>query len=735
VDIDDEEAMAGFQSSNKRRWEATKACIQVIVFFTFLILYSCVVMLECDIYERYLQETVTDHFKKPFASKFAPSEVNSQEKLWEYIDNGLIGALFGNGTSQYGETKLEHGLPTLGGDQFASNRVLGAARIRQLKVVPGDRASGGCGERGAYYEFFAKCYPQYSPRVEKIDTYGSTSETFEWIPSVVDSVMPGRFAFYGTGGYLETLSANMTYTRERMQILKDSEWLDVSTRVLMFDFNIWNPNLELYAITRVMFEISPIGDWFHNVRVLILKPRYLSAFGNNSGAEWMMTIFECLIALFCLYYIADEISEFWVNMGEYVQDGWNMIDWATLVLLLVAFVMRIQNYTSAGALVPGLNEKDDPMAYTDLQKFAERIYDTRKINSFNSVLIWVKIVKYVPMMPYARVMKELFASSGSMFLCFVALFVIFFIGFGLAFCVGFGMDVQELSSWPVSWVYLGRSLLGDVDVTEIYRYAPYAGSLMLMLFVVGMYMVLLNLWYALILFSFSQTREVILEKKESKDEKPLLEVFIGELKNAILANLDIERMVRKYTPGLHARTMEKWRRAEAKVGRRRDRRLALEHERTRNQQLDRAKSGWSLMPFNRTLEGGSTLNRPGSLLGIGDIEDTTVHVGAEGNKDEAASEVTDEDLDLGPMSPTNVHAKKKWQRRMGLDEEIKPSVDDLESAIQSLGTQILDRVRHIGKEVKDEMEETKEVLAGIKDVIQVVNRRVKDLDVVQKQSL
>lgn len=261
---------------------------------------------------------------------------------------------------------------------------------------------------------------------------------------------------------------------------------------------------------------------------------------------------------------------------------------------------------------------------------------------------------------------------------------------------------------------------------------------MLGLFVVGVYMVLLNMWYALILYAFSSTRELILEKKEARDEKPLLEVFMSEMKSTFQESVPVERLIRRYTPGLHARTMEKWRRAETKVHRRKDRRIALEQERTRNQQLDRAKSSWSLMPFNRTLEGGQELNRPGSLLGIGDShlkEEVEVEVKASGAQGEAASDVSDESLDLGPLSPTKVHAQKKWKKRMGLDEKVKPPLEDLESAVSSLGTQILDRVRHIGREVKDEMEETKEVLAGIKDVIQVVNRRVKDLDIVQKQHL
>merc|ERR1719453_1747484 len=109
--------------------------------------------------------------------------------------------------------------------------------------------------------------------------------------------------------------------------------------------------------------------------------------------------------------------------------------------------------------------------------------------------------------------------------------------------------------------------------------------------------------------------------------------------------------------------------------------------------------------------------------------------GVEVRQDEADSEVSGASLDMGPLSPTKVHAKQKWKKRMGLEEKIIPELFELESAISSLGNQVLDRVKHIGDEVKSEMLETKEVLSGINDVLGVVNRRVKDLEVVQREHL
>jgi len=454
----------------------------------------------------------------------------------------------------------------------------------------------------------------------------------------------------------------------------------------------------------------------------------LRLFGNNSAFEWVMTICEAMLLLFVLYYVAEEVSEMVVSISEYFQDGWNIIDWASLTILIAFFYIRIDNYIVAGDFAPiGLMEIDDHKYYESLQYVAERMASARSLNAFNVVLIWLKVVKYIPFLPYSRVLKELFAACWQLFVSFAAIFSIFFVGFGLAFNVGFGMEYEELQSWPISWVYLGRSLLGDVDVTKVYRNSPWSGSILLGLFVLGVYMVLLNLWYALILYAYSLTRERIVESQEARGEKPILETLMDSIAATVREKVNVKEIIKKF-PGLHARTVEKWRRENAKTEKQREKRVALELDRTNNQRIDRARSGFSLMRFNQTLERGNALPNNAKRMGMGVLN------GPEEENDDASS-VSEASLDIGPLSPTKVHAKKKWKKRMGLTDPIVPELHELEEAVVSIGNQIMERVNHIGQEVADEMKQTKEVLSGINDVIGVVVRRVKDLDNVQKQVL
>jgi hypothetical protein len=735
IDFEDEETMAGLSNASKRRWDATKACCQVMVFLTFLILFSVVITVDTDHFERHLQKTLTTHFHQQYNSQLAPRDVNSYEKFWNYFENGFLVAAFGNETV-YPLKQARRTIPLmpfLGGDEVAQNRLMGAIQLRQVKVILGsqteDRGSA-CGASLAYSQYFPDCVPAYTPQKEYTNPVpGGTAQSYEY-KTRISTRAHGVYATYGEGGYFELLNTNMSATNVLIADLKEDEWLNIQTRAIIIDFNTWNPNVEMYAAVRLLFEISPIGIWNFDVRVLLLKPRYLVVFGNGSPFEWFITICEFMVALFCLYYIAEEVSELWVSMSDYVQDAWNFVDWASLIVLLIYFYLRIITWYEASGMSIGIEESMDHRVYTDLQGYAENMLYARSWNAFNVILIWLKIVKYVPFLPYSQVLKELFSGSWQLLLSFFVIFGVFFVGFGLAFNVGFGMDYEELESWRHAWVYLGRSLLGDVDVTRVYQNAPLSGSILLGLFVLGIYMVLMNMWYALILHAFSQTRERLLEEQEGKGEKSLVEEFMDGIGGALRSSVDIERIVKKF-PGLYARTVVKWRRQTAVVAKRRERRLAIEADRQMATRIDRIKSDFTIMPFHKSLDAKELAKLGGIQLGM-ENGGRGVEVRADPDAD---SEVSGASLDMGPLSPTKVHAKQKWKKRMGLEDKIIPELFELENAVASLSNQVLDRVKHIGEEVKAEMIETKEVLSGINGVLGVVNRRCRDLEVVQREHL
>jgi hypothetical protein len=743
---EDEMLIAQIQDKSKRRMEATKACCQVLVFITFLLLFSIMISVDSNPYERYQQRKITTHFHNGWSSSVAPSEVNTIPKFFDYLEKGFYIGLFGNETrTNADQEEIVNPLPPMGGDPKNPNLLLGAVEMRQLRVNKGRQSEGTCGARLAYADGgFMDCAPAYTSQTEHRQPLEPTQSPREWMPAGKRTPMPGVFATYDGGGYVEYLNGNRTYMADLFRTLKEDKYFDMTTRAILLDFNLWNPNLELYSVCRLMFEISPIGVWTFNVRVLIVRMRFLKFSGDGSSFEWLMAICEAVLALFVLYYVAEEVSEFWVSSEEYLSDGWNFVDWANLLLLLCQFYVKLINYYEGTDVMPGIEEKGDYKIYNDMQIFGERIATGRRLNAFNVVLIWLKVVKYVPFLPYQQVLKELFSGSGVLFVSFFCIFIIFFVGFGLSFNVGFGMENDELSSWGIAWVYLGRSLLGDVDVTNVYESDPAAGTILIFGFIIGIYMVLMNMWYGLMCHAFSQTRDTILEKKEQQansadqgSDELVAELFSSAVQ--AIQSYDYSRIMKKF-PGLYARTIVKWRRRARELDQRKQRRHKKERERMKSRLLDRAKSGFTLMPFNQTFVGKETDFYVGaSRLGLGKITESGEMIvkgtgGAEDTEDHESA-ISDESMDLGPISPMKYEAKVRWRKRVGLDPKIVPDLVELDSAVDALGAQVLGRVRHVGSDVREEMCETREVFAGINNVLRVVNTRLRDLDAVQKQHI
>lgn len=345
-------------------------------------------------------------------------------------------------------------------------------------------------------------------------------------------------------------------------------------------------------------------------------------------------------------------------------------------------------------------------------------------------------------------LRALIGNAWKFFVSFFVVFLCFFCGFGLSYTVGFGASDEDLGSWSSACFFLARSFLGDVDVTRVYRADPMAGGILLAGYTLVIYLVLMNVWYALMLHAFSQTRVMAIENGE-QEEAPL-SVFLRATKAQLIESIKPERVLKKRLPGLYARTIVKWQRQAKRIEKRRARRLEIQTERGKMVRLDRDKSGFSLLPFARTLSSALSATQssfgsfPGSNTGAGalPIQDgrsprsspRSGNVTIQVAEDDSAE--SDQDLDLGPLSPAKLRQERKRRERYGRDEEeVDATMYELEKAVDAMGKQLLSRIDYMGSEVKQEMRETREVMSGIKDVIQFLNRRIKDLDVMQRQNL
>lgn len=77
---------------------------------------------------------------------------------------------------------------------------------------------------------------------------------YSWEYSTEDdldgSSVKGKIATYSGAGYYQNLASNSSASMEIIQDLKQNLWIDRGTRVVFFDFSVYNANINLFCIIR-----------------------------------------------------------------------------------------------------------------------------------------------------------------------------------------------------------------------------------------------------------------------------------------------------------------------------------------------------------------------------------------------------------------------------------------------------------------------------------------------------
>merc|ERR1719482_1940601 len=201
----------------------------------------------------------------------------------------------------------------------------------------------------------------------------------------------------------------------------------------------------------------------------------------------------------------------------------------------------------------GSQELKNPNHYTPMQSTAERLLLTRTINAFNSVLIWTKVVKYVGFMPYVKTLLTTLETCWRQYLSFLFMFLVIFLAFVIAYTVGFGETIRDLSGVGSTSVYLARSFLGDIDLTPVYHEAPFFGAILILFFMLGIYFLMMNVFFAIILTALDEAKD----KKVQDFRQEMLMQSLAQLKQTLKNVFSLEAKIRALVPGLWAQWYKK----------------------------------------------------------------------------------------------------------------------------------------------------------------------------------
>lgn len=148
----------------------------------------------------------------------------------------------------------------------------------------------------------------------------------------------GYWTMYSGGGYIANLGNHKQGALSLVDELEGAGWVDHDTRAIIFEFNMWNANTNLFNLFVLSLEFPPPGGlclW--NMIEAVNLYRYSGPGGvMNLSTEIFVTVYILILTVFTLMDIVKERLRFWTN-------PWNVLLVVSLCLFYAAlgcYVMR-----------------------------------------------------------------------------------------------------------------------------------------------------------------------------------------------------------------------------------------------------------------------------------------------------------------------------------------------------------------------------------------------------------
>ncbi|XP_004042616.1 polycystin-2-like protein 2 isoform X7 [Gorilla gorilla gorilla] len=479
----------------RKEVEITTTLQELLLYFIFLINLCILTFGMVNPHMYYLNKVMSSLFldtSVPGEERTNFKSIRSITDFWKFMEGPLLEGLYWD--SWYNN----HQLYNLKNSSriYYENILLGVPRVRQLKV-----RNNTCKVYSSFQSLMSECYGKYTSANEDLSNFGLQINT-EWRYSTSNTNSPWHWGFLGVyrnGGYIFTLSKSKSETKNKFIDLRLNSWITRGTRVIFIDFSLYNANVNLFCIIRLVAEFPATGgiltSWqFYSVKLL----RYVSYY------DYFIASCEITFCIFLFVFTTQEVKKIKEFKSAYFKSIWN---WLELLLLLLCFVAvsfntyyNVQIFLLLGQLLKSTE------TYSDFYFLACWHIYYNNIIAITIFFAWIKIFKFIS---FNKTMSQL---SSTLTRCIkdivgfaIMFFIIFFAYAQLGFLV-FGSQVDDFSTFQNSIFAQFRIVLGDFNFAGIQQANPILGPIYFITFIFFVFFVLLNMFLAIINDTYSEVK-------------------------------------------------------------------------------------------------------------------------------------------------------------------------------------------------------------------------------------
>ncbi|KAL4640449.1 polycystin-2 [Arapaima gigas] len=431
----------------------------------------------------------------------------TMDDFWKFVEGPLFNGLY---------WEVWYNNKTLAENQsfiYYENLLLGVPRMRQARV-----SNKSCVVHEDLRSEVQDCYGLYSSANEDTLPFGLGNGTAWVYTSAIQmngSSHMGLVATYSGGGYYQDLSRTKEETAALVRSLKGNLWLDRGTRAVFIDFSVYNSNINLFCIVRLLVEFLATGgaltSWqFQTVRLI----HYVSSWDFFIGAC------EVTFCLFILYYVVEEALEIRIHRLHYFKSLWNCLDVLIVVLSIPAIIISIYRKSTVNDQLKNLLEKHD--LHPSFEQLARLQVDFNNIAAVIVFFSWIKLFKFININKTMSQLSTTMSRCAKDIIGFAIMFFIIFIAYAQLAYLVFGTQVNDFSTFKACIFTQFRIILGDFDFSKIEEADRILGPIYFTTFVFFIYFILLNMFLAIINDTYSEVKADMAQQKSEMELTDLI---------------------------------------------------------------------------------------------------------------------------------------------------------------------------------------------------------------------
>ncbi|KAM9346888.1 polycystin-1-like protein 2 [Symphorus nematophorus] len=445
---------------------------------------------------------LNQHIRKSFSRNISDSM--SLGDVFTWANTSLLSHLFG----------VYPGFITDG-----NSKLVGNARLRQLRVQ-----KDSCQIAGSTLHLVPDCHAPYSWEVEDTGTYDlgwnhsvggnvSTSAFSPWKYQTQAQLRAqpvwGRMVLYRGGGFVAELGPDSQNASSTLAYLFTNKWLDMYTRAIFVEFTVYNANVNLFCIVKLLFETTAIGAFRFNSELQTVR-----LYQSTGGLHIFVMAAEIIYMLFIIYYMFLQGKSMKQQRWAYFRNKWNLLE-LTIILLSWSAVAVFIKRTLLGSrdMTHYQNHKDQ---FPSFYETATADSVLQYLIAFLVLLATVKLWHLFRLNPKINMITATLQQAWSDISSFLVIIVIMLVAYSIACNVIYGWKTSSYRTFANSLVAIISLQIGIFNYDEVLNADPLLGGLLIGSCTVFVTFVVLNLLISVILMAFNQ--EQIYHKPSDEEE-------------------------------------------------------------------------------------------------------------------------------------------------------------------------------------------------------------------------